>query len=52
MKDKEYSGNFYEADKVEELPDECPNCLYQKKDIQTGVEECPNCHYNPTKKSD
>ncbi|MFR1062268.1 MAG: hypothetical protein ACLSEY_18270 [Enterocloster sp.] len=31
MKDKEYSGNFYEADKVEELPDECPNCLYQKK---------------------
>ncbi len=50
MKEKEYSGNFYETDKTEELPEECPNCLYQKKEPEKNLEECPNCHYKPVKK--
>lgn len=50
MSEKKFTGNFYGAEKVEETPDECPNCLYQKKEVEKEVEECPNCYYKPTKK--
>jgi hypothetical protein len=31
MSDKKYSGNFYKTDKIEETPDDCPNCRTRKQ---------------------
>ena len=47
MSDKKYSGNFYKTDKIEETPDDCPNCLYQNKKAEKDPDECPNCYYIP-----
>ena len=41
MSDKKYSGNFYKTDKIEETPDDCPNCLYQNKKAEKDPDECP-----------
>ena len=49
MSDKKYSGNFYKTDKIEETPDDCPNCLYQNKKAEKDPDECPNCYYIPNK---
>lgn len=52
MNEKEYSGNFYGTEKVEETPDECPSCLYQNKEAVKDVEECPNCYYIPEREEE
>ena len=52
MSEKKFSGNFYGTGKVEETPDQCPNCLYQKKDVEEDLDECPNCHYIPNKEKE
>lgn len=49
MSEKEAVGNFYKVDEKQEMPDECPNCLYPNKKVEKMPEECPNCHYNPNK---
>lgn len=49
MSKNQYSGNFYKTDKVEETPDDCPNCMYQNKKAEKNPVDCPNCYYIPNK---
>lgn len=46
---KDFTGNFYQTDEVEKMPDECPNCLYKNQQVEKKPDECPNCYYTPNK---
>ena len=49
-KKSEFTGNFYQTDEIEKMPDDCPNCLYRNQKVEKKPDECPNCYYTPPKK--
>lgn len=51
MSENKYSGNFYHKDdtKEQEKIDDCPNCIYQQKQVNDQTEDCLNCYYIPKK---
>ncbi|MFR4582659.1 hypothetical protein [Clostridium cadaveris] len=51
MREKKYSGNFYNNDNKEDMDENCPSCMYKNKKVEKNKKECPNCYYIPNKEN-